>query len=201
MTFIIQANKERVLPLRACVVDASPSGANTALVPPPAFMTSRFVALVAVLLLASCSTAAVQERVLQDAVGDQADVDVDADGTMHVETSEGSFTAGNTELPADWPSDAPAVYPGASITYSATVNPSTGNPGSAVMMTTDDAGNAVASFYKSALADKGWQVSATMEGGGNTIITATKDDRTFSMILAAAGDQTSITLAIEKKAE
>ena len=158
------------------------------------------LAFASVILLAACSsTPTTQENVMQNAVGDQGAVNVDANGAMHVTTSDGSYTAGGNQMPSDWPTDV-AVYAGATVAYSASANPETGAPAQAIVLTTSDSTTAVATFYKTRLAQDGWVLSTTMDGTDMTIFSATKDTRTLSMLIAGSDGQTTITMGIEKKA-
>ena len=150
--------------------------------------------LSAVGLLVACSrTAMIQNAVEQQ--GGTATVSDDGK-SMHVQTSEGSMDIGNNTLPSDWPTDVP-TYTGAQVVYSASVNPQTGQPGQAVVLQTTDSAQNVADFYKATLKKNGWNVTGTMQGGGTSVMTATKADRSVTVAISAAGELTSITLAIE----
>ena len=165
----------------------------------PSFITVHTLAAGIVgstLVLAGCG-GGVKQQVMQNAVGDKGTVTTDGNGAMHVQTSEGSFTAGSNSVPADWPTDAP-VYAGSTVTYTASVNPATGKPGNVIMLTSTAATQTVVDFYKSSLKANGWNVTGTMEAAGSSVITATKDDRTLSLAVSGAEGQTSIVLGIEK---
>lgn len=129
--------------------------------------------------------------------GGSTDVDVNMDGTMDVETEEGTAKIGAQSLPEDWPEDAPA-YPGSTISYSASMNPQTGEPGMAVVLSTGDTVSAAATYYKTELASRGWSVDTAMEAGGTSIFSATKEGSVLSLLIAGAEGQTTITIAIEK---
>ncbi len=129
--------------------------------------------------------------------GNNADVDVLMDGAMEVETEEGTAKMGSQSLPEGWPDDAPA-YPGSTVSYSATVNPQTGKPGMAVVLSTTDTMPVAAAYYKTELASRGWTVDTAMEAGGTSIFSATKEGSTLSLLIASAEGQTAITMAIEK---
>lgn len=135
------------------------------------------------------------EKAIEKQTGGEAKVDMQGDGAMKIETDEGTFTTGG-DLPDNWPTDV-AVYEDATVSYSASTNPATGKPGSALVLMTTDASADVAAWYKSQLTKDGWTLSSAMEGGGTTIFGATKDDRTLSMMIAGAEGQTSITIGIE----
>ena len=128
--------------------------------------------------------------------GSGPQVTIGTNGAMHVVTSEGTATMGQT-VPSDWPSDVP-VYGGATVTYSASVNPQTGKPGMAIVLTTTDAMATVATYYKTELASRGWAVQSALESAGNSIFSAVKDNRTVSLLIAGAEGQTTITIGIEK---
>lgn len=150
----------------------------------------------ATVLLAACDSVQenMMERAIEKETGGDADVDMRGDGSMHIENEEGTFDSG-TEVPDDWPSDV-TVYGDAEVQYSASVNPTTGEPGSIlVMMTTDSAAN-VAAFYRDDLADQGWEIEGDMRMGEMVIIGGKKDDRVVSVMITEADGGTSITLGV-----
>ena len=127
------------------------------------------------------------------------DVDRNADGSTTYANDEGSVTVGTSaSMPANWPSDAPANYSGAVIVYSGTSNPQTGQEGSAVSYTVQASVQSVVDFYRSQLAAGGWTVNATANAGGATVISATKDTRTFgAYIVDTGGGTVTVTAGIE----
>lgn len=150
-------------------------------------------------LLAACGRGGTEraiERAIEEETGENAEVDVRTDGSVKVETEDGTFQTGNT-LPADWPTDVP-VYAGATVQYSASVT-ETGQPGSAAVLMTTDSAAQVASYYKKALKENGWTVESTIEAQGTTIFSATKDDRVVSFMSASAQGATTITLGVTKQ--
>ena len=113
------------------------------------------------------------------------DVRPGMDGSATYKTNEGSVTVGGNKMPENWPSDAPANFAGASITYSGSTNPQTGAAGSAVMYTVKASGDAVAAQYKAELEAKGWKVEQVANVAGATVMAAKKDTRTFGVYITA----------------
>ena len=108
------------------------------------------------------------------------DVDQSMDGSTTYTDQEGNTaTVGGTSMPDSWPSDAPQNFAGAVIAYSGTSNPQTGQAGSAVSYTVRASLSSVTDYYKQQLASSGWTVQATASVGGATVVSATKDTRTF----------------------
>ncbi len=142
--------------------------------------------LVAVLSLAACSSS-------------PSPVDVNADGTVKVTTSEGTVTNENT-LPDNWPQDIPA-YPGATVRVSGVMNPGAADPGASAMLESSDATTDVIAFYKTQLAAQKWTIDATMQLNGGTVLSASKDNRAMSLSIMPAGDKTAITIGTGPKAE
>lgn len=127
------------------------------------------------------------------------DVDRNADGSTTYTNNEGTVTVGTTaSMPANWPADAPDNVAGASIVFSGSSNPQTGAPGSAVSYTAQASVQSVVDHYRAALAAGGWTVNATANAGGTTVISATKDTRTFGAYIADTGDgSVTVTAGIE----
>jgi|SRR3989338_2602006 len=132
-------------------------------------------------------------------VGGMAGVDVDrnVDGSATYTSDEGVVTVGSNTMPANWPSDAPDNAAGATITFSGTSNPQTGEVGSALSYTVRGSVQSVSEHYRSELAAKGWTVEGTAAIGGATVVSAKKDTRTFGAYIADAGDgQVTVTAGI-----
>ncbi|OHA28049.1 MAG: hypothetical protein A3D56_00010 [Candidatus Taylorbacteria bacterium RIFCSPHIGHO2_02_FULL_45_35] len=124
------------------------------------------------------------------------DVDTKIDGSATYTTNDGTVTVGGNSLPDEWPSDAPK-YPGASIQYSGSSNPQTGEAGIALSFLTSDSLQKVVDFYKEELPSNGWVVEQTMNSGGSTVMAAKKGDRTFGLYIADSGDgKVSVTVSI-----
>lgn len=125
-------------------------------------------------------------------------VDRNVGGSTTYTNSEGSVTVGGGSMPDNWPSDAPAVYSGASIIYSGSTNPQTSQAGSAVSYTVNASVASVADYYKAQLASNGWSVESTANTGGATVLAATKDTRTIGVYIADTGSGTvTVTAGIE----
>ena len=126
-------------------------------------------------------------------------VDRNADGSATYSTEEGSVSVGTSaSMPENWPSDAPANYAGSSIVYSGNSNPQTGSAGAAVSYTTSASVSGVADYYKTQLTANGWTIQATANMGGATVVSATKDTRTFGAYITDTGSgNVSVTAGIE----
>ena len=126
------------------------------------------------------------------------DADRNVDGSTTYTSDEGSVTVGTQSMPSNWPSDAPDNYAGASITFSGTSNPQTGQIGSALSYTVRAPASAVADYYKQQLGSKGWTIQTTANAGGAMVVSATKDTRTFGAYIAdTGGGMTTVTAGIE----
>lgn len=131
--------------------------------------------------------------------GVDVDIDRNLDGTMTYETEEGTVTAGpGASMPANWPSDAPQPFSGATIMYSGTNNPTNGAAGSAVVYTAPGTIPAVLEYYTGALTSGGWTIEGTANMQGMNVLTASKDTRTIGIYVADAGDgQVQVTAGVE----
>lgn len=124
------------------------------------------------------------------------DTDQHLDGSTTYTDSEGnSATVGGNSYPESWPSDAPR-YSNASIQYSGSSNPQTGEAGAAVVFSTSDTVAEVVAFYKQELAAKGWIIEQTAVAGGATIMAARKDTRSLGLQIVLSGGQTMVTMGI-----
>ena len=133
--------------------------------------------------------------------GTMAGVDTDRnmDGsTTYTDDQGNSATVGGGSMPENWPSDAPANFAGASIQYSGTSNPQTGEAGSAVVYTVNASSQAVADHYRSQLQSNGWKLENTANVGGATVLSASKGDRNMGIYITDAGEgKVSVTAGIE----
>ena len=124
------------------------------------------------------------------------DVDRNINGSTTYSNDEGSVTVGGNKMPDDWPGDAPK-YENASIQYSGSSNPQTGEAGSTVSFTTSDSAEIVVNFYKKELTSNGWTVEQTATMGASTILAAKKDTRTFAVYIIDSGNgQVSVTASV-----
>jgi len=124
--------------------------------------------------------------------------DAQRGGAAAVSSQDGSVSVGPaTTMPANWPSDVP-TYAGASLQYSGTSNPSTGEAGSAIVFTTKDTADAILTFYKTQLVASGWKIEGEANVSGMTTLGATKDTRNLGMYIAPSteGVDTTVTIGI-----
>ena len=126
------------------------------------------------------------------------DVQTGVNGAMTYTGTQGSVTVGGGTMPSNWPSDAPANFAGASISYSGTSNPQTGKAGSAVVYTVSASAQTVVDYYKTELQKAGWTIAGTANAGAATVLSATKDKRGLGVYIADAGSgMVSVTVGIE----
>ncbi|MEK7152088.1 MAG: hypothetical protein AAB523_03275 [Patescibacteria group bacterium] len=125
------------------------------------------------------------------------DIDRNIDGSATYSNEDGTVTIGANSLPDNWPNDAPK-YPNASIQYSGSSNPQTGEAGAMVMFTTPDKQQTVVDFYKRELASEGWKIEQTLVMGTVTMLVAQKDERTFGVQIATdeGSGQVSVTVSV-----
>ncbi len=164
-------------------------------------MVKAFAGLLAVLVLvgAGCNpmdffARKASEIALERATGGKADVDYKGDGTVTINTNEGTFSTG-TKVPDNWPSDV-AVYPGSSVQYSGSSNQGgDGKLGFALLLASTDSPAKVAEYYNKSLVAAGWKINSTANFGGASIIGAEKDNRTLAITIGE-GDKGSSAINI-----
>lgn len=121
-------------------------------------------------------------------------------GNQTYSNSQGQVTTGpGAGMPSDWPSDAPANYSGAKILYSGSANPQAGRNGVAVSYTLQGVSvQNVADYYQNSLTAQGWKVVGNVNLGGQIIIGAKKDARTFGVSILDNGNGiTTVTAGLE----
>jgi hypothetical protein len=112
------------------------------------------------------------------------------DGSATYTTDEGTVTVGANKMPDNWPSDAPANFVGATIQYSGSSDPQTGQAGAAVVYTVNASASAVVDHYKAQLADLGWTVQNSANMGASSVISAQKEARVMGISITDAGNGT-----------
>lgn len=116
--------------------------------------------------------------------------------TVPVSSGVESEAAGTPSIPADWPEDV-SVYPGGTLQYSATINATTGQPGSSVVLLSTDSMQAVADYYTEKLPSDGWTIESNVKAGTTLGISASKDRRTVTIFAASGDGKTAITIGVE----
>ncbi|QQG38193.1 MAG: hypothetical protein HYS26_01395 [Candidatus Kaiserbacteria bacterium] len=124
-----------------------------------------------------------------------ANVDRNFDGSTTYSNEEGSVTVGAQSMPANWPSDAPQNFAGATISFSGASNPQTGQAGAAVSYTVRASAQAVIDYYRGSLTSAGWTIVGSANAGGATVISAAKDERTFGVWATDNGDGSATVTA------
>ena len=124
-------------------------------------------------------------------------IDVEADGNVHIVTSQGNFNGG-TEIPKDWPADVP-TYPGATVEYAATIALPEGKQGLTLTVSTSDTIADAVKFYTDTLTTQGWKIQSSMQSGDNTIIAAQKDTRTLATSISTLDGKTTISMGVGKE--
>lgn len=161
----------------------------------------RLLPLVCLVVLAACGRGENKEAMENTADSNEQDASfrmgVDTDARVHVVTDKGEFNAGNA-IPANWPQDV-AIYPDATVEYSASATMPDGQDGVALSLSTKDSAEQAIDFYKQTLSEQGWTVQSTLESGEVTIIAAEKDDRVFAASITRQDDQTMIALGVGRK--
>ncbi len=146
--------------------------------------------LVVGLLLTACSPT---EKAVESAIESQSnqDVDVDIDNDqVTLNTNSGSLQVGDSvDLPDNFPSDVPVT----DGTITAAVATSE-NDGFSVSIQSSQTVDQVKAEYESALVDDGWEITATLDIGGNVSLSAEKDARFTSVGIADVDGQTTVTL-------
>jgi hypothetical protein len=139
------------------------------------------IAVVVLILVArvAFSPERTTERILEQATGDDFDIDVSRDGSMQITGEDGeemNITTGRgTTLPGDWPDTIP-VLPDGNIEYAASVAGEDSEMNHTVAYTTPRSAIEITEFYKEQLATNGWTIETTMATGEGSMITATNDN-------------------------
>lgn len=148
--------------------------------------------------LVSCSPSDdLAERAIENAAreeGQNADVDIKGN-TMTVTTDEGTVTLGGG-VPADWPSDIP-VFADATVAFGGMQMPDGDGTTQGMMLTSKAPAASVIAFYKTALADEGWDATNIMVSAYGSAIEASKGDRKVIVGVVEQNGETVITIAIE----
>ncbi|QGG96815.1 hypothetical protein [Actinomarinicola tropica] len=157
----------------------------------------------AMLLAGACGEAAerVGENALEAAIesesGADVDLNLDDDGAISVETEDGSFSMGQTEIPDDWPSDVPLPPDLETQTVSQQSDATSGEATTLVMGTTGLEPAQVAELYADALS--GWDetVNSTTSADGSTTVNIgfERPDRD-SVVVMATNDGTGTFVTV-----
>lgn len=156
------------------------------------------VGLVVVGLVWSAVASWAGRKSVESAIESQAggDVDYNADGTVTYTSDEGGVST-TGKLPDNWPSDAP-VFSGATVAYAGYSTDGEGTSGTdlGAALTSTARLEDIIAFYKKSLTDNGWTIETEANVNGTTVLSAIKDQRTYSISIVPGEDLTTITVGI-----
>lgn len=136
------------------------------------------------------------EEAIEEATQGEAKVDISEEGgEVTIETEEGTFTAGQKELPDNFPSDMP-VYPDANIGTTASSEDTV-----SVSLSTDDSLATVSNYYKDELAAEGWEITQTATLENATVYDIKKGKITGAVAVAETDEGVSIIITLELTSE
>jgi hypothetical protein len=141
------------------------------------------------------------ERIWEEAIeketGAKVDIDLSEEGFKY--TGEGgTFSAGSQTIPETFPKDIP-IYPNAEILF--TLSQVEENAHTAHLGSTHSLGN-VKNYYEQELPRNGWEPKDTMEFGGMTTKTYTKNGYLLVINLTSIDDSgTNIGISYEKESD
>ena len=161
------------------------------------------VLVVLALVAVGCSKAAERtiegaiEKQIEDESGGNANVDINEDdGSVSIETDEGSIQIGGAEIPGDFPLPVPDHAEVISV-----MSTSGENAGAQVSMTFDpDDLDDVAALYEDFFNDQGWEVSRTnsdSDGIKIVFISGSSDQLTASVIIGYTDGEETASLTAQ----
>lgn len=133
------------------------------------------------------------EKSLEQATGGKANVDI-SDDKVSVETEAGSWQAGeNISLPSDWPDD---IHVADGKVTASSVN----DFGHSLTVMSDKSPSDLKKEYQEKLEEDSWDITMTMDMGGNVLLGAEKDERSLSISIGTEDDgKTSLVIVEGKK--
>lgn len=163
-------------------------------------MKKLFIASFCILLamtLSGCGkktlTEKSMEKVLEDSMGGQANVEVDND-SIKIETNQGTMeVSSNGELPENWPDD---IYVTAGDITSAS---SHDNGIFNLSIETDESVSDMQAKYEEELKASGWGINMTFAIEDSVLIGAEKDDRSVSITIGVDDEKTLIVIGTGKQ--
>lgn len=147
-------------------------------------------AVVIALILSGCGAAAEKasekatEQILEEQIGGNVDIDTGGDGSVEIETDEGSASFGTGDVPEEWP-EFLELPDDVEIQSGTTIDSSDGRLVTIVGIT-DETPEEVLARYKDLLAE--WEISgeSTSSGGGSTLTGAQWENGKERVSLAAS---------------
>jgi len=137
----------------------------------------------------------VAENVIEKQLGGNADVDIKGDGTATYKTDQGTVSTEN-KIPETWPKDAP-VYPGAKVLISG--QNTDGDKGISLSLSDSDSSDMIFKYYTDELKNQGWDVTTTSTTPYGNVLEATKDTRTFNVVIMSSDSSSQITSVVTFK--
>ena len=153
------------------------------------------LALAAIILpVAACGSQQAAEDMVNDALSGSASVDLDADGGVKVEASDGTIEFGTGELPPTWPSEVPPPPGFEVIMAGSTPEDITGGFNASFQAPGDQM--AAVDAYVRDLMNKGFAVDGDIPLGANGMYGLVGNGYQVDMLAVNMGETTQVTMRI-----
>ncbi|MFH1536956.1 MAG: hypothetical protein ABID45_03150 [Patescibacteria group bacterium] len=167
------------------------------------------VFLCAVFVLSGCSLTdslmdKAGEKVAEEAIETMTNSELDADfndGTISINSEEGSVSIGGTEIPDDFPSDVP-VYANAEVVWTSF---SSGDETYWIDFESTDDYTEIKAYYDAEIESNGWEVydssTYTSDGQETTLYSADRDNRTLIVTLSHSESENKTMISVSTTTE
>ncbi|XOU94122.1 MAG: hypothetical protein ACNFW9_04725 [Candidatus Kerfeldbacteria bacterium] len=144
------------------------------------------------LILSGCGVAEkVAENTIESATNNEIDVDID-DNSLTLNTNGGTLEVGEkVSMPNNFPSDIYVLN--GNLISAMTIDE---NNTFSINLSTNDSPTEVKAEYQTELANDGWTIDSTLDFGGGSMMTGTKDNRSITVTISVDETEGTTTVGI-----
>lgn len=142
------------------------------------------------------------EAVIEAKTGEKVQID-QSDGKVRVQSKDGkgTFVVGENKVPDDFPKNVP-VYPGAKVESAMAATGGQGDSGFILTLSTPDAADKVAAFYKDAASKNGAKQLLDMQTpAGHMVSWQTTDALSASAVVSGDASENKTTIMLQASAK